>query len=176
MRRCMRTDACSASMLWGLQSAAIYDFGSWVSIENFAYSLCRTSANCIIFHSCDWTLTPPEAIKCFTKMLERAGIQAVIPPEGDHLFVYRHSLHPKVTQETNISFHREKKLDGFDVLLCTFTTYSLRTPLCPVLEYDQRTKDKRTGKYETDLKQAYNRYESNEIKEQLAAAGKLVTK
>ena len=107
-------------------------------------------------------------------MLERAGIQAVIPPEGDHLFVYRHSLHPKVTQETNISFHREKKLDGFDALLCTITTYSLKTPLCPVLEHDHREKD-HTGKCKSDLKQAYNRYESNEIKEQLAAAGKLVT-
>ena len=70
MRQCMRTDACSAAMLWALHSAAIYDFGSWVSIENFAYSICRTSANCIIYHSCDWRNTPHEAIECFKKMLE----------------------------------------------------------------------------------------------------------
>ena len=66
-------------------------------------------------------------------------------------------------------------MDGFDALLCTFTTYSLQTPFCPVLEHDQREKDERTGKYKTDLKQAYNRYEPNETKERLSAEGKLVT-
>ena len=129
----------------------------------------------MVIHSCDWTQTPREAIQCFQQMLESVGIQSKIPPEGDHLFIYRHSKHPTVTQETNISIHRARKLDGFDALLCTFTTYSLQTPFCPVLEHDQREKDERTGKYKTDLKQAYNRYEPNETKERLSAEGKLVT-
>ena len=81
MRRCMRTDGCSASMLWAFQSAGVVNFGNWASLESFAYSLCRTSANVMVFHSCDWTQTPPEAIKCFTLMLERAGMQCKIPPE-----------------------------------------------------------------------------------------------
>ena len=146
----MRTDACSASMLWGLQSGAIVDYANWTSIENFAYSICRTSANVMLFHSCDWTQTPRDAIQCFQQMLEAAGIQSLIPPEGDHLFIYRHSKHPTVTKETNISIRRERKLDGLDKVVCTFTTYSLQTPFCPVLEHDEREKDEH-GKYATDL-------------------------
>ena len=131
-------------MLWASQSAGMINYGNWQSLEKFAYSLCRTSANTIMLYGCDWSQTPPEAIKCFTLMLERADMQCKIPPEGDHLFVYRHSKHPTITQETNISVLREKRCGGHDELLCTITTYSLHTPFCPVLEHDQREEDEST--------------------------------
>jgi len=173
MRICMRTDGCSAILLWGFHNASVYGFANSVSLENFAYSLCRSSANVLIYYDCDWSQTPPEAQACFVKMLTAASMQCKIPPEGDHLFIYRHSKHPKITRETSIRTHRERRCSANGELLCTVTTYSIHTPYCIVFEHDDREKDA-NGRYKTELDQVYNRFNSDEIREKRIASVHLV--
>ena len=104
----MRTDGCSAAMLWVFQTGALFDFSNWQSLESFAYSLCRSSANVIVIYDCDWAQAAPEAIECFTKMLHEAGVQVKIIEDGDQLFVYRHSKHREILRKQTSS------LDGLN--------------------------------------------------------------
>ena len=90
---------CIRDRLWMFQTGSIFDFSNWQSLESFAYSLCRASANAIIVYDCEWTQSAPEAIECFTKMLHEAGMQIKTIEDGDKLFVYRHSKHRKDTEE-----------------------------------------------------------------------------
>ena len=104
----MRTDADAAAMNWMFQYGGNVEFGSWVSIEYFGYSLCRTSANAILIYDCQWNVATSHAQDCFLFMLREAGMHCHITDEGDQTFVYRHALHKKVSMETNIFCQREE--------------------------------------------------------------------